>query len=77
MFTLIPFDWNETPTRALSSRDRGVKRLEGLPIILLAEDDVLIQGIVEEALRDGGFEIAIASSPSRCSTLRTSATARS
>jgi DNA-binding response OmpR family regulator len=62
MFTLILFDGNETPIRALSRRDRGVKRLEGLPIILLVEDDPLIQGIVEETLRDGGFEIAIASS---------------
>jgi DNA-binding NtrC family response regulator len=33
-----------------------------LPAILVVEDDYLIQFIVEEALKEGGFEIAIASS---------------
>jgi DNA-binding response OmpR family regulator len=36
--------------------------LENLLIILVVEDDPLIQTIVEDALTDGGFEIAIASS---------------
>jgi DNA-binding response OmpR family regulator len=36
--------------------------MEDVPVILIIEDDQLIQGVVEEALREGGFEIAIASS---------------
>lgn len=40
----------------------GVKALEDLLAILVVEDDQLIQGIVEGALSDGGFELAIASS---------------
>jgi len=39
--------------------------LEDLLIILVVEDDHLIQGIVEDALADGGFEIAIALSGER------------
>ena len=35
------------------------------PIILVVEDDHLIQGIVEDALADGGFEMAIAISGER------------
>jgi CheY-like chemotaxis protein len=33
-----------------------------LPIILVVEDDQLIQGLVEETLRDGGFDTAVATS---------------
>ena len=36
--------------------------MQGLPTILVVEDDHLIQSVVEEALKDGGFEIDIASS---------------
>jgi DNA-binding response OmpR family regulator len=36
--------------------------VENLPVILVVEDDQLIQGVVEESLADGGFEIVIASS---------------
>jgi DNA-binding response OmpR family regulator len=36
--------------------------MEDVPVILVIEDDQLIQGVVEEALTEGGFEIAIASS---------------
>jgi DNA-binding response OmpR family regulator len=39
--------------------------LEDLLIILVVEDDDLIQSIVEDALADGGFEIAIAISGER------------
>jgi DNA-binding response OmpR family regulator len=31
-------------------------------MILVVEDDQLIQGVIEEALTDGGFETTIASS---------------
>jgi DNA-binding response OmpR family regulator len=33
-----------------------------LPIVLIVEDDTLMQGIVEDALKEGGFETAIAPS---------------
>ena len=36
--------------------------MEGLPIILVVDDDPLIQSVVEETLTDGGFEIAMVSS---------------
>jgi DNA-binding response OmpR family regulator len=43
-----------------------------LPAILVVEDDHLIQSVVEEALKEGGFEITVASSAgklSNCSTV--------
>jgi DNA-binding response OmpR family regulator len=36
--------------------------MQDLPTILVVEDDQLIQSVVEEALTEAGFEIAIASS---------------
>jgi DNA-binding response OmpR family regulator len=36
--------------------------MQGLPTILVVEDDHLIQSVVEETLKEGGFEIDIASS---------------
>jgi DNA-binding response OmpR family regulator len=39
------------------------------PIILLVEDDHAIQAVVEDALRDGGFEVAIAPSAEEAVTL--------
>ena len=36
--------------------------MENLPVILVVEDDHLVQSIVEDSLKDAGFEIAIASS---------------
>jgi CheY-like chemotaxis protein len=36
--------------------------MQVLPTILVVEDDDLIQSVVEETLKDGGFEIHIASS---------------
>jgi CheY-like chemotaxis protein len=36
--------------------------LDDLVVILVVEDDQTIQSVIEEALSDGGFEIAIASS---------------
>jgi len=43
----------------LQQRELG---MQDLPVILVIEDDQLIQSVVEEALKEGGFEIAIASS---------------
>ena len=40
-----------------------------LPSILIAEDDQLIQTLVEDALSDGGFESAIAASGEEAVTL--------
>lgn len=34
--------------------------MQGLPVILVSEDDQLVQGMVEEALTEGGFETATA-----------------
>jgi DNA-binding response OmpR family regulator len=39
--------------------------MQGLPTILVVEDDHLIQSVVEEALKEGGFEIVLASSGER------------
>ena len=36
--------------------------MENLPVILVVEDDQLVQGVVEESLTDGGFDVAIATS---------------
>ena len=36
--------------------------MEDVPTILVIEDDQLIQGVVEEALAEGGFETVTASS---------------
>ena len=33
-----------------------------MPVILVVEDDQLVQGVVEESLTDGGFDVAIATS---------------
>jgi DNA-binding response OmpR family regulator len=39
------------------------------PVILIIEDDTLIQDIVDDALREGGFETAIAPSAEEALTL--------
>jgi DNA-binding response OmpR family regulator len=43
--------------------------LKELPVILVIEDDQVIQGMVEEALSDGGFESAITASAEEALTL--------
>ena len=40
-----------------------------LPLILVVEDEYPLQGVVEEALIDGGFETAILSSGEEALTL--------
>ena len=35
--------------------------MQGLPTILIVEDDPLVQSVVEEALKEGGFEVVISS----------------
>ena len=40
-----------------------------LPVILVVEDDPLLQGLVEEALKEGGFETAIVGSGEEAMTL--------
>jgi CheY-like chemotaxis protein len=34
--------------------------VQGLPLVLVTEDDQLVQDVVEEALAEGGFETAVA-----------------
>jgi DNA-binding response OmpR family regulator len=51
---------------AAKKRSLGV---EDLLVIMVVEDDQSIQGIVEEALSDGGFEPAIAASGEEAVTL--------
>jgi CheY-like chemotaxis protein len=48
---------------------RGGNTLADLPIVLIVEDDVLIQTMADEALKEGGFETAIASSTEEAVTL--------
>jgi len=43
--------------------------LEELPLILVTEDDQMIQGLIEEALTDGGFDSAIAATGEEAVTL--------
>ena len=43
--------------------------MEELPVVMVVEDDQSIQGIIEEALTDGGFEPAIAASGEEAVTL--------
>ena len=40
-----------------------------LPLVLVVEDEYPLQGLVEEALREGGFETAILSSGEEALTL--------
>jgi DNA-binding response OmpR family regulator len=42
---------------------------QDVPVILVIEDDEAIQGIVEDALNEGGFEAAIAASGEEAVTL--------
>lgn len=51
----------------------GRRTLEDLPTILVVEDDQLLQGVIEEALTDGGFEIVIAGSGESAVELLTTA----
>ncbi len=47
----------------------GNTGVQALPVVLVAEDDQLVQGVVEEALTEGGFEIAIAATGEEAITL--------
>jgi len=47
----------------------GVWGVEESPVIVVVEDDDAVQGFVEEALVDGGFEPAIAASGEEAVTL--------
>jgi DNA-binding response OmpR family regulator len=48
---------------------RGGNIVADLPIVLIVEDDVLIQTMVDEALKEAGFETAIAPSAEEAVTL--------
>ena len=47
--------------------------MQGLPTILIVEDDHLVQSVVEEALKEGGFEVVIASTGEHAAELLDSA----
>lgn len=47
----------------------GSTSVQALPVVLVAEDDQLVQGLVEEALTEGGFEIAMAATGEEAITL--------
>ena len=47
--------------------------MQDLPAILVVEDDHLIQNVVEEALKEGGFETIVASSGEQAAELLDSA----
>jgi DNA-binding response OmpR family regulator len=50
--------------------------MQGLPTILVVEDDHLIRSVVEEALKEGGFDIVIVSSGGHAAELLDSAEGR-
>ena len=43
--------------------------MQALPVVLVIEDDETIQGIVEDALGEGGFEMAVAATGEEAITL--------
>jgi CheY-like chemotaxis protein len=43
--------------------------VQGLPVILVVEDDHVVQSMVEESLSEGGFDLAIAASGEEAVTL--------
>ena len=43
--------------------------MQALPVVLVIEDDETIQGIVEDALDEGGFEMAVAATGEEAITL--------
>jgi len=45
------------------------RRVQALPVVLVIEDDETIQGIVEDALDEGGFEMAVAATDEEAITL--------
>jgi len=47
----------------------GKRRVPGLPVILVVEDDHVVQSLVEESLSEGGFDLAIAASGEEAVTL--------
>lgn len=57
------------PHAATARRKKRSLGVEDLLVIMVVEDDQSIQGIVEEALSDGGFEPAIAASGEEAVTL--------
>jgi CheY-like chemotaxis protein len=64
----VPRPGNDTSPKSLPTQrcsDVVTERefvVDDLPIVLVVEDDQLVQGMVEETLGDGGYELVIASS---------------
>jgi CheY-like chemotaxis protein len=70
-FTFLPLAGTNSllPRDVYALGNWGVIALEDSPLILVVEDDQAVQSLVEEALSDGGFEPAIASSGEEAVTL--------
>jgi DNA-binding response OmpR family regulator len=70
MFTFVPScGTNWSPAAFRHGTLSRWEKVEHLPMVLIVEDDELIQGIVEDALKEGGFETAIAPSAEEAVTL--------
>ena len=54
---------------ALAATNRGSAALSELPMILVVEDDQAVQDIVEDALSEGGFQVAVTASAEEAVTL--------
>jgi CheY-like chemotaxis protein len=61
----------DSPPRCRSFSRLPRKTLPKAPLILIVEDDYDLQALIEEALREGGFETAILSSGEEALTLFT------
>jgi PleD family two-component response regulator len=70
MFTFALLCGTIRPSRCFGMEPfAGWEIVENLPMLLIVEDDVLIQTMVEEALKEAGFETAIAPSAEEAVTL--------
>jgi CheY-like chemotaxis protein len=63
--TNVTYPSGVTPQKRRRGESGLESSLENVVVILVVEDDRLIQGMIEEALTEGGFEITIASSGAR------------
>ena len=71
MFTFIHFAGTNTPPahNAFGAGYLGEVSLTDLLVVLVVEDDPLIQTLIDEALRDGGYEPVIVASGEEAVTL--------
>src|ERR1700754_1437408 len=58
-----------TPDRNGAGGTPGVGLMQGLPVVLVTEDDQAVQLVVEDALQEGGFESVIVATGEEAITL--------